>query len=71
MWKTLRSLFKVRQVLSTVDDAKGQKLIERDDELNKILCAMLQGLFLAMSELLNRMLADHLPEGIFLFLSEE
>jgi len=28
---------------------------------------MLQGLFLAMSEILNRMLADHLPEFFFDF----
>jgi len=52
---------------SPVDDAKGQKLVERDDKLNKILCPMLQGLFLAMFELLNRMLADHLPEVFFYF----
>ena len=52
-----------------VGDAEGQKLVERDDELNEILCPMLQGLFLAMSQLLNRMV--HLPGGKFSQPSEE
>jgi len=50
---------------SPVGDAEGQKLVERDDELNEIMCPMSQGSFLAMSERLSRMVADHLPGRIF------
>jgi len=50
---------------SPVGDAEGQKLVKRYDELNEIMCQMIQGLFLAMSERLSRMVSDHSPGGIF------
>ena len=34
------------------------------DEVNDILVPMLQNLLLAMSEMLNRMVVDHLPQGV-------
>ena len=53
------------------EDAESRVLLEENDPLNEILFQMLQALFLSMSELLNRMVADHLPGGAFLNPSEQ
>ena len=47
------------------EDEVSQILLKDNSTLNEVLFPMLQTLFLSMSELLNRMVADHLPGGTF------
>lgn len=46
-------------------DSVLEKLIQPDDDTDKICVPMLQNICLSFGELLKRMVADHLPEGKF------
>lgn len=47
------------------NDVESVKLFEKNDEIDEVLYPLLQGLFLSIHELLNRMVADHLLGGKF------
>lgn len=53
------------------EDAESKMLIEENNSLIEVLYPLLQCLFLSMSELLKRMVSDHLPGGQFHDPSEE